>query len=356
MTSCRFMYQSLISDPGQLSLSSARPGLVGMPVAKAQGTAVAYTLGSHSGAQDQVFLLEIDSLAQGDQVGQATFRWRRAGSDPWEATGLATAITPLDLADGVQVKWASGPGQDFFLGDAWTILAGRANGSAALLDTDRDTGWEALGAAQESICVDLGTEQRVTAVILADHNLGEGAQVLLQAGPQADWANPAWSQTLTITRPHLVRFLDCSARYWRLSLADPANSAGALAASLLYLGGWFEPSRMFAAGYGRSLVASRSLTATDAGKVAGCTKGLAQAWQVGFSGLGENDLAGFERMYRAVHNQGTGRLTPLFFTPFSDDPGQTLYCLPGDSLQPSHQHQGRYGLSLDLEEVVRTHV
>jgi hypothetical protein len=45
MPGCRFMYQNLLTQPAMLALSSARPGLVGLPVPRAQGSAVAYAQG-----------------------------------------------------------------------------------------------------------------------------------------------------------------------------------------------------------------------------------------------------------------------------------------------------------------------
>lgn len=356
MRGCRFMYQNLLSDPAGLRVSSARPGLVGLPVPKAWGSAVAYAQGLHTGDQDQVFRLEIDSVAQGQAMGLATYRWRRADSPAWEEAGVPTGVGVRLLADGVGVKWVSGQGQDFCLGDAWTILAGRAQGAAALLDVDRDTGWEALGCEEESLSVDLGEPGLVTAFILADHNLSGESQALLMADPAADWDQPAFVQPLALTRPHLVLFLDHSCRHWRLRLSDPANPEGALRAGGLYLGGRFAPARTFSAQYVRGLAASRTLTATDAGKTAGGAKALAQVWSLCFNGLDETDLAGFEAMFRAIHDAASGRLSPLWFTPFADQPASTFYCLPGDSLQPSHQYQGRYSLNLDLQEMVRSRV
>jgi hypothetical protein len=356
MSGCRFMYQNQISTPAMLKVSSARPGLVGLPVPKAWGSAVAYAQGLHSGDQDQVFRLEIDSLAQGQAVGQATYRWQRADSPAWEETGVPTGVAVRLLADGVGVKWVSGQGQDFCLGDAWTILAGRAQGAAALLDSDRDTAWQAQGCQAEHLTVDLGQPARITAVILADHNLSDQAQAVLLADPAADWEQPAFAQPLALTWPHLALFLDHACRHWRLSLADPANPQGAIQAGGLYLGGHFAPARTFGAQYVRGLAASRALTSTDAGKTAGCAKALAQAWSLAFNGLDETDLAGFEAMFRAIHDVASGRLSPLWFTPFDDQPAATVYCLPGDTLEPSHQYQGRYSLNLNLQEMVRSRV
>lgn len=357
MSVCRFLYQNLLGDPAQVSVSSAQPGMVGMPVAQARGTAVAYASGLHQGGQDRVFLVEIESLTAGDGVGQATFRWRRADGSDWEGAGLTAQKSFLDLADGVRVKWVSGAGPDFVKGDSWSILAGRNQGPALLLDRDRDTTWRATGCAEENIGVDLGASREVAALVLADHNLSDQAQVTLLASDQADnWQAPQFSLPLAVIRPHLCALPQQCFRHWRLDISDPGNPAGAVSASLLYLGPYFQPSRMFGVRYGHTLVAGRSTTATDAGKVAGSTRGLAEVWRVGFRGLNQADVAGFQAMYQAIHDPLSGRLSPLFFTPFGEDPAGTLYCLPGASLTPVYQHLGSYALDLELQEVIRTHV
>jgi hypothetical protein len=331
--------------------------MVGMPVANALGTAVAYTAGLHQGVQDRVFGVEIDSLAAGESVGQATFRWRRADQADWEQTGVSTQRQYVNLADGVCIKWVSGQGPDFLRGDSWSILAGRNQGPALLLDRDRDTCWQALDCLNESLTMDLGDSLPVPALLLADHNLTPGARATLLADDQPDhWQAPAFSQELAITRPHLCAWPGVSHRYWRLVLEDPGNPAGCITASLLYLGGYLQPSRMFAAGYGRTWLAGRSTTATDAGKVAGSTRGLAESWRISFRGLNQNDVDAFQAMYQAINDPLRGRLNPLFFTPFGEDPSSTLYCLPGASLTPVYQHLGSYALDLELEEVVRTNV
>jgi hypothetical protein len=356
MSACRFMYRNLANQPDQISPSSARPGLVGMPVAKAQGAALAYAAGAHTGNQEQVFLVEIDSLAAGEAIGQATYRWRRGSATDWEETGVATGYNLLELADGVAVKWSAGSGTDFVLGDCWTILATRSQGAAALLDTDRDTAWQAMGVAEESLTMDLGQSALIQALVLSDHNLSAQATATLIAADNAGFDAPSLSRSLSITTPHLVHYLEHQARYWRLSLQDPGNTASGLSASTLYLGSIFQPSRMFSARYVRSLTAGRSTTSTDAGKTAGHATGLSQAWQVSFNGLTQDDMASLEEMYRAIHDPSSGRLTPLFFAPFVEQPGATIYCLPGETLSPSATHLGRYSLSLTLTEMVRTHV
>lgn len=361
MSACRFLYPNHIPGPQAVSLSSARAGLVGMPAPRAAGSALAYAAGEHTGPLDQVFLVEIDSVQAGHQVGQATFRWRRADSESWEAGGVPTSESFVALADGVHIKWVSGGGggDDLALGDSWSILAARSAGAVALLDRDRDSQWYATACAGQWLEVDLAEPRRVRAVVLADHNLSDTARVRLLAGDSPDWSAPACSLELEITRPHLVAFLDQSRRYWRLELNDPNNPEGLLRASQLFLGDYFEPSRGFRRGYTRGLVAGRALTATDTGKLAGSARSLGQRWRLAFALLNARDLAGFQEMYRQVHDAEQGRLEPIFFTPFPQQPADTLYCLPGAELSWRHLHQGgdggRFALEMTLEEMLRSH-
>jgi len=358
MSNCRFMYANLLESPEAVSLSSTRAGLVGMPAPQAKGTAVAYATGDYTGSLDQLFLLSIDSLAAGDQVGQASFSWRRASSDSWEATGVPTSDSFVDLTEGVRVKWSSGPGQDFFLGDAWSILAVRSFGAASLLDGDRDTQWESLGCAEESITWDLGQTREGSALVLADHNLSPAASATLVADEAGDWLAPAFSQDIAVTSPHLVYFSATphSRRQWRLILRDPANPGGRLSASLLYWGPFFEPSRNFGMRHAWSRNAKRNANQTAAGKLTGDARGTSRSLSLSFQGVTAADAAGFAEMFSAVHQTNPGRLAPLFFTPDPAQPDETLYCLPPQSLGANQLHQGRYSLELSLEEVIRSHV
>ncbi len=170
------------------------------------------------------------------------------------------------------------------------------------------------------------------------------------------WEHPDYSQVLEVTSPHLACFLDQTYRYWRLELTDPDNSEGYLRASLFYLGGCFAPQRNFRAGYGRGTVATRTLLTSSGGKLTGSSGALAAYFQLEFARLEQADAQGFEEMLAAVHAGGQGGLRPMFFTPFTDDPGQTLYCLPGEELSRREAPGGRWDLGLRLEEVVKSDV
>ena len=245
MSTCRFMHQNLITGPDMLDVSSALSGPVGMPAPRAAGSAVAYAGGQHSASRDQAFLLEIDSVGAGAEVGQATFRWKRGQIQSWEGAGLATSTAMTELTDGVSVKWVSGIGDDFVLGDGWTIVCPANEGPVRLLDGDRDTLWKTTGCAAEHLTVDLGAATAATSLILADHNLSDSATVNLLADDGADWGDPAFSTAVTVNRPHLAAFFEHTARYWRLEISDPANADGYVSASMLHLGPSPEPVAQF---------------------------------------------------------------------------------------------------------------
>lgn len=356
MSTCRFMHQNLIKGPDKLAVSSALPGAVGMPSPRATGSAVAYAGGQHTACRDQAFLLEIDSIAAGTDVGQATFRWKRGQMAAWEATGVVTSASMIPLADGVNVKWVSGIGGDFIMADAWTIICTANEGAVRLLDGDRDTMWQATGCTLEYLEADLGSPVHVTSLILADHNLSGSAQIRLLADDAACWEEPAISIAVGLTWPHLVVFFNHTNRYFRLEISDPANEDGSIKAAMLHLGPHFSPSRNYGARHGRTLAAGRQINVTDAGKVAGSAKALGYGFELPFSGLSDADAVGFEAMFKEVHDTTAGRLRPLFFTPLESDPASTRYCLPGADLSLTGQHLGRWSARLILEEVVRTDV
>ncbi|MCB2227260.1 MAG: hypothetical protein KQH53_11335 [Desulfarculaceae bacterium] len=193
MSECRFMYENLVNGPGGLTVSSAAPGAVGTPAPEALGSAVCYAGGSHTGRQDQVFVVEIDGEGADGAVGQATFRWQRASASGWEASGVPTSSAFVSLADGVMVKWAPGAGQDLYKGDRWSLLAVGRHGEQPLCDRDRDTRWRSNGCAAEWVQVELAEPARARAVVLGDHNLSDAASATLKGTDTPEPAAPLWS-------------------------------------------------------------------------------------------------------------------------------------------------------------------
>ncbi len=89
------------------------------------GAAILGATGPYTGETEQTYEIEIDSTDAGSEIGQATFRWRLSGDETWAAEGVLTSSSLIDLGqDGVRVKWLAWSGQDFVVGDSWTLTAG----------------------------------------------------------------------------------------------------------------------------------------------------------------------------------------------------------------------------------------
>ncbi|ADK86087.1 hypothetical protein Deba_2733 [Desulfarculus baarsii DSM 2075] len=356
MGGCRFMRANLIAEATMLTVSSAAPGVVGMPAAQANGSALAQAAGEHTAAQDQAFFVEIDSVSAGNRVGRATFRWRRASSASWEAAGLVTSTNWRTLADGVKFRWLGNVTPDFEMGDAWTILASANQGPTKLLDGDRDTAWRATGCANEHLTADLGAPALAQAMILADHNLTDQAVVTLLGDDGPNWTAPAFRQAVAVTRPHLTLFFEQTRRHWRLIMQDPTNPDGHIRASMLHLCAVFRPARNFSASHDQTLSAGRVISYNDAGRMTGTTTSLGRAFSLPFNGLDAGDRAGLEAVFNQVHDVASGRLRPFFFTPSDDAPAETFYCLPEAELELRARGLGRWSSLLRLSEVTRSDV
>ncbi len=172
-------------ETATLTSSSQETGIVGMAVKKAgTGSGVAYTdnPGAYTGTESLIYTVEIDSIVAGAEVGQATFRWRNSNSATWDATGVTTASTYVTLENGVRIKWASGTGDDFVVGDQWTIRAAAIYGLANLSSLNRDDVFRTN--ALDSPCwvkANLGSAENVKAVVILDHNFTSGATITLNA-------------------------------------------------------------------------------------------------------------------------------------------------------------------------------
>ena len=61
--------------------------MVGYPLKEGagRGSAAAVTTGEYTGSSGTIYVVEIDSVGLGKEIGQATFRWKRADSSSvWE--------------------------------------------------------------------------------------------------------------------------------------------------------------------------------------------------------------------------------------------------------------------------------
>lgn len=252
----RYLVNNLITSEAMITASSERAGQVGLAVKIGTGAATMLASGLYTGASPIQYIIQIDSVAGGSGIGQATFKWRPSTNIAWTATGVATALAPTVLENGVAVAWSSGGGTEFTLGDYWAITVDKAFGRLRLIDRDRDTEWRSSSVGSPvTIDCNLGTAQAVDVVAICDHNLTATATITILADDEATFTAPPLSEMITWQANNVIRYLTTGTRtyrYWRLSVTDTSNTDGYLRIGSLYLGTYVEFSRTFAYEWART--------------------------------------------------------------------------------------------------------
>ena len=299
--------------------------------------------------------MQIDSVSAGAEVGSANFRWKRSDGT-WQASGLATSSSLTSLENGISVKWTSGTGDDFNLNDAWSFIARRNHGAEKLADRDPNSYWKSTGIIDESITMDLGSAQQVTAFCLGEHNLSSTATITLMANSADSWASPAWSQGITRTAKHLGIFLDQTYRYWRIRLQDAANADGYLRAAEVYLGGYFEPVRNYATGGSRAVNYNRTDKQADGNYTGSSFSGRSESMSLVYGHVNAADLAAFREMFDATNDLANRKAIPLWFWPDSSDASDILFGQLGESpgYKPTDRSARYQRLSFNFDELPRS--
>jgi len=144
MGNARFLYDNLITDESMLSVSSLRLGIVTAALKDGTGSAVLNPSGNYSGTTDLEYIIEIDSIAGGAEVGQATFRWSDGGGS-WDASSVTTSATNILLNNGIYINWTTGSGADFVVGDRWYFKGINLFNAGKMIDLNRDHRYRSSG-------------------------------------------------------------------------------------------------------------------------------------------------------------------------------------------------------------------
>jgi hypothetical protein len=246
----RLIYNNFITSYTMLTLSSQASGKLSGSSKDGTGVARQNLTGPFTGEFDLSFDLEIDSIAGGVSVGQATFKWRNSasGAGVWEETGILTRTTPEyalsadGLGTGITVGHTALTGADFALADAWKWYCRATYGAQRLLDLDRMTTWRTTADSAENIVIDLGSAQTPTLFILGDHNLTAAATVTLEGNASDSWGSPSFSYEFTSIADPLYYYIPTTEtyRYWRITFVDSANPDTYIEAANLFLGTYLQ--------------------------------------------------------------------------------------------------------------------
>jgi len=359
MSNARFLYNNLITDESMFTVSSLRTGLVTAALKTGTGSATLNTSGNYSGTEDLEYILEIDSVAAGASVGQATFRWSDGGGS-WDASGVTTSAINITLNNGVQVNWTAGSGDDFVLNDKWYLKGVNLFNAGKMLDLDRDHRYRS--AALESpntIIVDLGTAQEVKALAIYDHNFTSAATILLEADDavtfDSDAGSAQFSEAVTWVSEKILHYLSTATtkRYWRISVTDAANTDGYIEIGELYLGSYMELSRYFANGYSENMEFVMDSNKTPYGVRRDRFYNTKMIFSFYFNMMAASDVTALRALISAVADRTTGIFNPFYFNKTDGTPSD-FYMVMLDELSVRHRPVAYYNIPLTMTEVLRS--
>lgn len=349
-----------------ITASSHSAGRVSGVASYSTGVAVMSVTGSFAASKDLTYTIEIDSVAGGVSVGEATFKWRTSETTAgaWEETGVLTRTTPAyalsadGLGGGLSVSWVGGVGDDFALADSWKFEALATYGPERLLDLNRMTYLEFTGDTSESIVIDFGADTTINAIAFLDHNLTSAATVTVEANATNVWTTPAYTSTFsTITDP-LIAYLSEEYRYLRFTLADAANPDGVIRIGNLYAGGYLQLTQVNAE-WGSSEVKGAVMQANTSESAVMRRYHYANQQTLSLNmgnTLSNADVESIVAIQDALVNLSTHRVNPLFVHLFSDTVA-TLKLMDWMNLGKWQRTYFAYllnsGVTFDFAEVVK---
>ena len=352
---CRFIYDNLITAASMITASSTRYGLVSDALKDGTGSAVMATSGAHTGDEDKEYTVEIDSVAGGAEVAQSTFRWSNGGGS-WNASGVTTAATNIELENGVNIKWTSGTGDDFVIADKWYLKAIVPFGVQHMIDLHRDTRYRSSELeSPNTLIVDLGSAQEVKALVIYDHNFTSGVTLTLEGHTADAWGAPDFQESVTYNADKIVHYLSSATtkRYWRLSVTDAANTDDYIEIGELMLASYFEPSRTFAWGAKRELGAVLAAQVTPYGIKRRRFYNLRDRFSYHFNQLTATDIASFRTMFETVTDRDDGTIKPVVWTPDTASASDS-WLVELERLAWAERFTDQNPADIDMAEVLRS--
>lgn len=350
----RFLPTNLIESLGTVTVNSVASGEVSNGFKQGTGVATMESGGTYTGTAQLTYKVQIDSIAAGAEITQATFKWSDDGGATWDASAVATDTAWVTLNNGVQVRWTAAVGADFAVGDYWTFVADAPFGISKLTDLDRDNRYRSGGlAAPEFIKVDLGSAKQITCLIIQDHNFSAAATITLQAHTADAWGAPDESDVLVWNSGIIVAFFDYTKRWWRLTVTDAANTDGYISVGELFLGTYTELTRVLSAGqrWGYNIITDKKQLEHGAQSVLG--KNLGWRFNFRFHQCESADYVKVKALLDAIYNTSTREFKPYYFCPASGTPNET-YLIETEGLEVTPEILSRKTLMWSGIEVLKS--
>lgn len=348
----RFLYDNLIASESMLAVSSLRVGIVTSALKEGTGAAILNLSGSYIGAVDKEYIVEIDSIAGGAEVGQATFKWSD-GSSGWNATGVTTSASDLTLNSGIKINFTTGSGADFAVGDKWYFKGINLYNAGKMIDLDRDHRYRsaALGAPN-TITISLSSAQEIKALILGDHNLTSAATIVLKGHTADSWGSPSFSEAIVWNEEKIIHYPSAAQtyKYWQIQITDAANPDGYIEIGELYLGSYLELTKNYVEGYSEETDLLKDTNSTPYGVERDRFYNSQLTFSFNFSAMDAADVTDMKTLIAAIVSRSAGTFKPLWFNKDSATPNET-WLVKLASLPVKHRTRSYYDMPLNFKEV-----
>lgn len=353
----RFLYDNKVTFDVTVTVSSLRDGMVTSALKNGTGSAVITAGGIYAGNEDLEYVVEIDSIAGGAEVGKATFKWSD-GSGAWNASVVTTDSVEITLNNGVTVKWASGTGADFVVGDKWYFKGVNLFNAEKMIDMNRDSRYRSAELeSPNTITIDLGTAREVEALILFDHNLTSAATITLEADDAAtfdsDVGNPQFTEAVTWAEEKILHYLSAATtkRYWRVKITDLANGDQFIEIGELFLGPYMEPSVNYSIGSSRGINILSEVNKSPYGVRRNRFYNVQRDLKYQYEAITQGDMDNLESMLSSILSRSEGILKPFYFNEDSASPSD-VWMVYIDRLPRKRRFGSYYDVDMSMTEVV----
>ena len=377
-----FLTVNLLADSTiTITTDSLSPGIVSGTQKDGTGSAQLVASGAYSGDVDLLITVQVYDVTAGAEIGSALYRWRTNLTSPgaWEGTGITTHSAAATLVDDIDIRFITGTGDDFVVGDSWTFRAKATWQTGNMFDGDRGTFFRTdVLADPNTITIDLIDPQQFTVVVLYDHNLDTRYElvdvdgntlvdvdgndlvtpdttVTLKANTTASFGSPPYSQALTIADP-LVLYLDQTYAHVQLEIQDYGTPLGKVEIGGLYLGTYESLECNAAPGSSEELKHFTIGDPNPQGVLHQQVYAEQTVIQLSFPVVYNDEIDTLKAIVRQLFDVSTGRVSPFFFHLFSDE-SETLYLMDWRSSLPrSFDAVDVNATAITLAEVVKSRV
>jgi hypothetical protein len=168
---CRFIYDNKVTS-SNITASTTATGIISSALKIGTGSATMTLSGVYTGSTDLEYVIEIDDVSAGTEVGQAKYKWSDDGGTTWDGTGVTTSAVATLLNNGISIAHITAAGADFVLADKWYFKANNLFSVSKLCDWNRDSRWRSSGlGSPDTLTVDLTS----TGVISGSELITNGA-------------------------------------------------------------------------------------------------------------------------------------------------------------------------------------